>query len=272
MSIILILSLGSCEEGKNILSPHSENTGMYSPGANSMPSWDWVANQINPYDNYGKMHNEFILYYCKNSNYTGTNLIEFINDFMELRLEYLLSENPLELPTEQYAEYISMNSIDSIHYVTNTTYVAYSHSYMEELNNILAKWYTPSSVEATLCVNRIKELETMILSDPFLSLEKKTELLKRTSIARYSIPFWMYQLANNNTEFGIYCLNHLELNGVIAQASLFRGLGMEDNLFWLNFHELAYCAAVDANSFAAAELNSWSAAHTIWLNHLYDDE
>lgn len=196
MSIILILSLGSCEEGKNILSPHSENTGMYSPGANSMPSW--VANTSNPYDNYGEMYSNIALYYFQNTNYLGLDYDTAWIEYKAIRLNYLAQYKPLGA-----IDYVSMNNIDCAKEYDCAA--LYQYSYVEDALSLLISSGIASNTElgAQNFINGIKNIESQVLLDASLDPAVKQEILISTSRLRYNTIFMLDQLRDPNSELNV---------------------------------------------------------------------
>ena len=174
------------------------------PASIFMPQLD-PSNPANPYDIWGKTHNDIILNFLNNSTYQGSNFDTFKMEYYSLRLDYLISNNPYNVSN---TEYDSLNQY-SLHPFIDTN--RYHHYYIDSLVILIYRIDMEGNIGINNDLIPIRLLEATIINDNNIDSATKKMLLIRTSIARYSAALWYEQFHNTNSVFLEYCEEHEEL-------------------------------------------------------------
>ncbi|MDR0926965.1 MAG: hypothetical protein LBO69_04280 [Ignavibacteria bacterium] len=208
---MLTLSFTSCNDSDNSVTTPSGNGNKLLPKSVTATSIN-PANSSNPYDIYGLTHNDIIMSYITDSlHYSGRNADSLLDDYYSFRLEYLTDNDPFDLST---ASYIALNNAERSSMFSDSVF---SHRYLDTLCEIIDNCTSYTSESITICINSIKFLESTVLTDATSGTATKKEILKRTSIARYSLALWYDQFTDTTSDFLTYCTENEPLtDGIVT--------------------------------------------------------
>lgn len=131
----------------------------------------------NPYEAYGEMAAGEILYYMQNTQYSGNTYAGYINDYYNIRMNYLVNKDPLGL---SYEEYYTMNENDRAKSLDSTgDFNIRLDLFTAEIRSLFNQ---SLSIPAFIDSIKVLEATAMYMSSP--------DLLKATARLRHGIVFW----------------------------------------------------------------------------------
>lgn len=161
-----------------------------------------AANAYNPYDSIGYKHNEAIIY-CKDNYSTGTAIERCISTFTTLYPDVINTDTINHIANA--SSYAALN--DSTNYAPESMplgVVSYTGQLISVIDGI------QESGEIDDAIAGVRSIENDILSNDVLSSAQKQVLLSASSVARYSMYYWLENV-DSSGEDGLAINNSFRL-------------------------------------------------------------
>jgi hypothetical protein len=190
IAVLAVMVLSACT--KNEPSIHKTNLSYRNAASLSMEE---AANPANPYDSAGFLHNKIVDAVIKQTTAQGDTSIQAIalrviafrnNGSTALNMQTLMSANSIVFKNEpdSFRQLIDGSELSG-------SAKGYLHALMQIVKDTTV--YNNPSIAYKLLHDRIVNLEDLILNNGQITNDDRQAVLSVTSIARYSLYYWMHQ-------------------------------------------------------------------------------